>query len=123
MDELAKQLAAFLATIKPGMDWAIEQAPLVVQEKILYGRVIHTAFVGMGLVGVPAAFYFARWSVGRLRATESDDAETVWIFATLSAVVAEIVCSVMLFVNWQDAIMVWVAPRLYILKWIAEMVK
>ena len=123
-EEVAKQLAAFLGKLndaaQAGGEFAIAQAPLVVQEKILYGRVTSTlgALLAIAAGIITCRVWVAHWR--NVKAQSLTDTEPGLCVACLAAGTGSVVATVTL---GQEALLVWLAPRLYILEWIAGLLK
>jgi hypothetical protein len=121
--ELEKELAEFLELLadaaRKGGEFALSQAPLVVQEKLLYGRVTATIGVLALLVFIAACAYAFRWGL-RYEGKGGDD--TGGLTCMLSLGLGLIAAGVLVPVTFH-AIQVWFTPRLYIMEWIAGMLK
>jgi uncharacterized membrane protein YjdF len=120
-EQLQKELAAWLGQLRNAADasasFAIEQAPLIIQEKVAYGRALHTAlavlFVVTLVVGIVALYKASKSNL--------DDA---------GAVATSAVCGMGLFIflctgdMWfPQLFQVWFAPRLYVIEWLAGLLK
>lgn len=97
--------------------WAQAQAGPLVQEKIAFGRAQSTAAIGLSVIFMLAAIVLL------IRASRREWMDTGSGFAHLiigavSGMVGVIVCSV-----WtEEFLLVWFAPRLYIVEWLKSMV-
>lgn len=125
--QLAAYIKAILATAQSGAAFVAEQAPLVVQEKIAYGRLLFPVeAIGFAIAGV----VLARLSVKFYRiASESGGRYgDIWperkggLLNMLTACGA-CLCSVFALMSAETAMQVWFAPRLYILEWALSLVK
>jgi hypothetical protein len=120
-EELQKQLAGYLESIasaaKSSGAFVLEQAPLVVQEKIAYGRVWETFLL---VVVAIAAVIFLRmlvWGVISLRASSYHD-DGPSIAATVCGGIGSFFGCIGTLAQADAAIKVWFAPRLYIIEWV-----
>lgn len=118
MDEQTQQaLSAFVqkaieATEKAG-DFAVEQAPLVVQEyiarAILYG--VRDALIGAVLLTVGLVLLPRGWRLANAYATEG-----AGVFMLIVSVAMTVIGSAGLYLGASLALSVYVAPRVYILE-------
>jgi len=105
-------------TMKSGVDFASEQAPLVAKEIIMYGAITSWAGVAAGIFFLLVGLLFLAFSVKRM----SDDADTG--FAALMAAGVLLFFSAIFFgSNTGDAIKATFAPRVYVLEYVAKLVK
>jgi hypothetical protein len=125
MDEqLQKQLAGYLDSIataaKTGSQFVIEQTPLVVQEKVTYGRAIET----FTLAALLLAIVFCVWVVRvGLRSRDEYGVTEGGVAAVIAGVIVGGIACVSAVVQADAVLMVWVAPRLYILEWAMSLLK
>jgi hypothetical protein len=71
--ELAQWLASLRETVGNGMNFVIEQAPLVVQEKITFGRAYETTWFIVALFAVVATGILARALLKTRAAREAEE--------------------------------------------------
>lgn len=117
--ELQKQLAEYLKALmdvgaKAG-GFAADQLPLIVQEKILYGRVSETLQLLMFMAIVYASYRGVRWGARTDRFDE---------FGVVAAIISGIVGVLFLIftmIQTTYVAMVWLAPRLYIIEWASKL--
>jgi len=119
--QLAEYLKSIATTAQAGAAFVVEQAPLVVQEKIAYGRAVETVALLAWLVGVVVC---ARSGRAAWAAAEKDDYDNpFYIFGGLAAVIGLVVSVLFVFGQFAAVAKVWFAPRLYILEWAARLVR
>lgn len=135
-EELQKQLAALLASLmnvaSDGAKWAGSQIPPLVQEKILYGRISHTAWavlfavVAWQAARVTAMFYRQACADRADRASKGFDPH---IWPDRPGGLPSIGCGALVFIasclavlNLNDALLAWFAPRLYIVEWLRTLI-
>lgn len=121
--ELQKQLAELLAKLmdvaSDATKWAGSQIPPLVQEKIMLGRVVESAWM---LAAAVFAFVIIRASVRfwprALQLTKDGD-DPVVVVPVLGVGLGFVV----LMIRLEAFALVWFAPRLYIVEWLKSMVK
>lgn len=121
-EQLQQTLAALLANAQDAAAWTKGQIPSLVQEKILFGRVNET--VQLVLCGV--ALYFAvkccRICLAKAQECGYGDDPVGWVLGTAAMGAASGVLIVAGFSQVQTVLMVWFAPRLYIVEWLMAQV-
>lgn len=131
--ELQKELALWLSSIREtgqlATGFVLEQAPLVVREKVIYGRVWSSLLLVVAVVCVVVAVRFSRRGWARyLNGVGNKAGHDVWLEvpgagqAVIGGVVAFFLCAAAL-ESARIATMAWFAPRLYILEWISDLLK
>lgn len=132
-EELQKQLAEYLGTLleaaKSGAAFASEQVPLVIQEKIVYGRVVETLTAVIGVVGLIGLPLFACKAIKNLLASEDipydkhEESNRLVIQGFGYVVLAFMSLIALMFLDHiGSAIKAWTAPRLYIIEWLSSLV-
>jgi hypothetical protein len=125
-EQLQKELAAWLSKIREGAEAAgsfvLEQAPLVVQEKVMFGRVFHTVETMLLAVAFVALVYGC-WKFGNM-ARRNDFGEAGWFVPAVACTIAGIATfHEGVYYALPQALKVWFAPRLYVLEWLTGLVK
>lgn len=131
-DEAQRVLKLIGDGIEEGREFVIEQAPLVVQEIVTYGRVFHTMLVCLGLaIGVLAIRAGMRFvqkvkvfiCVGRgegevtAQRIREMDYQVPGIFMWLISLTVLVSTAItLLCVNFPAMCQAWWAPRLYVLE-------
>ena len=128
-EELQKQLAAFLAAMleaaKSGGEWAAGQMPLLIQEKILLGRLSNTITV-LGAVALGVYLLVLARRVWRWAPTASGyqwDEGGQYFVASIATVATGLYWLFVCGLAAESALKVWLAPRLYIVDWLIGMAK
>lgn len=123
MDEqLKKILVQFLQLmldgIEKGANFAGAQIPLVVQEKLRYELISYLIWGGIWTAAIVGAWILARWAIRKC----GDDNEVKVFFRTSAGVVSFIgvLCAGYYF---DYALMIYIAPRVYILEWLKDLIK
>lgn len=115
LKQLQQLLAQLLANAQDAAAWAKGEIPLLVQEKIAFGRAWETALLVAALGWtIFAVTKIVPWA----RKTSDDTDGLTWLIAGVAIVVGA-GCSA---VQIHDALLVWFAPRLYIVEWLFDLV-
>lgn len=126
--ELQKQLAAMIAKLldatQNAATWSSAQVPLLVQEKITYGRIEHT----LGVVICAAIAYASYHSCQRFfriakEASNLSGEEVGGVIAVLASSIGFLVSIAFAIAHLNWALMAWFAPRLFIVEWLSSLVK
>lgn len=132
--DLQKQLADMLAKLTDvagaASSWAGQQIPPLVQEKIVYGRISSTCWVVLIAVAIwPVAVYTRRFyrQACADRASKEGYRSDIWPerpggLASMLGAVLTVGLTVSFFINLNEALLVWFAPRLYVVEWLRGMV-
>ena len=131
-EEAKKKLSEFLTkaldAAEKGGDFILEQAPLVAQEAVAYGRAFHTSAVVVGvLVLVVGGIVGYRLVRRGLAALSEDNMSDGGFFSVLSGIVTLFFSLGMGVVqvngHMSECLMAWFAPRLYLIEYAKELVK
>lgn len=120
-EELAKQLAAWLERLSAGADFVVAQAPSIVQERLLFGRISETFYFAVGVIGCALFAFAIHRHIARAKAEAGahfdmiDDANPCVVLPSFFGVV---LCGVFAAVKVEALILVWFAPRIYIINWL-----
>ena len=125
-DELQNKLAEVLGGIAEGVtqakDFAVEQLPDVAQQYIMFGRMWETAMLVL-LLTATVVFGWMFWrgwkTPDEAGYRDMERAQMLIIFGSIPGVVSAILCLAQL----KDMLLVWFAPKLYLLQGIAGLVK
>ena len=127
-DELQNKLAEVLGGIAEGVtqakDFAVEQLPDVAQQYIMFGMVWETAaFVMLVAATVVCGWMFLHgWKLANDDEASYGDADRgpiMMIFGSIAGGTTAVFCLVQL----KAVLLVWFAPKLYLLQGIAGLVK
>lgn len=118
---LAEKLVEIIGSIQNGIaattDFAVAQLPDVAQQYIAFGRVNETA----GLAAMLLLVALGIWLIFRsLKATKEDGDYFPSVIASACATGAAIYFTVIVF---EGAVMVWFAPKIYLIKGLANLIK
>ncbi len=121
-DQLQGKLVEILSAIQAGAraagDFAMEQLPDIAQQYVLYGRVVSTAYVVMfALLAICCVATVVMHARGKEDLLDCEPAIVIFgpIGGALSAAIA--------FVNFGPAMLVWFAPKVWLLKELAGLIK
>ena len=127
--ELQARLTAILDYVETGVkdtaDFAVEQAPLLVQEILRWHIFIGIlAFIGILLLLIPMRWTFniiKRYVKGYRNKKHDwhDEPVEMWYLLWLGWAVPILLLSLFI----ADAIKAWIAPRLFLIEYIADIVK
>jgi len=106
-------------------DFVLEQAPLVIQELILWKRVEHTLWLAISIVLLIALAFFVWKNVVKISSiiSEGDDPFPRVMCTAVGGVVSLIIGLEMLFSNLTPCLQVWLAPRLYLIEYAADILR
>lgn len=135
----AESMRQLMEWLKQAVDLGKDQVPKIAEEVVLRGRILETTALVTAVAAVVAGVWVARrnlpktgkieycqnWSdkeeVGRFQKQEG--ARTVAIIMTVLGVIGSVGGTIASFVNVGGFVTVWFAPRVYILRWIADALK
>lgn len=128
--QLLEMLQHLLSSIEKGATFVTDQIPPLVQEKIALGRIEETLWISVYLISLFAIPLFLVNSVKHFQlATKAElnsSEETRGIVFGLANAAGVVICffnAIQLFFNMHNFLLVWFAPRIYIVEWLKEMVK
>jgi len=117
-DELQGKLVEILTSLQAAAgkatDVAVTQLPEIAQSYVLYGRLYLTVAILVGIAGI----YIAR----RFEVLSRDDysRDSLWVIASCTSFIFSIV---LLATHFQEFFLVWAAPKVWLLKEIAGLLK
>lgn len=127
MDEkTAEQVGVFLKmvneSLQSGKDFVLEQAPLVVQEMVMFGRVWHACCFLCGLILVAIALYITKrvWSYVAAKGYDTPPEIMLTAFPVFICLVPGIG---IISSSARPLIQSIFAPRLYVLSQVSELLK
>lgn len=127
-EELQGKLAEILTSIQTAAgkasDFAMEQLPDIAQSYVAYGRVWLTLqALWLAVVVVAALFVAARYGFMSTKKTSYGHWADERIFAAAAGSVIALVSSSFFMSMLQPVILVWLAPKVWLLKELAHMLK
>lgn len=127
-EELQSKLVEILTSIQTATgkagEFAMEQLPEIAQSYVAYGRVssIVGILIGLALLAVAAAFL--KWVYGlNVKAAKFDEPMGLNIFGGIGAALVAVGGVTILGGSVQSALLVWFAPKVWLLKELATLVK
>jgi hypothetical protein len=127
-DELQSKLVEVLTGISEGVsqakDFAIEQLPDVAQQYIMFGMVWETALMGILVVASMLCVWWLVWGIkkGFSETSTYIEGQAGFFVALVSGVVLAFTGSFAI-AQIKPVLLVWFAPKLYLLQGIAGLVK
>jgi hypothetical protein len=122
--ELQKQLQQLLATLlanaQDAATWAKGEIPLLVKEKIAFGRAWDTTFFVLCVLGLITMY---RWPLRHWRAYKFNDKDNKWMAMVLFIMSPSCVLGLLALVSLYHTLLVWFAPRLYIVNWLFDLIR
>lgn len=122
--KLTEILAAIQAGVAKGADFALEQLPDVAQQYLLYGRVWSVAFALAWLVTL-ALFLWVALKMGYL--SKAEDCYGDWsigrLIAALLGTFGAVLAAFMVLGSFRDVALVWLAPKVWLLKEVAGLLR
>jgi hypothetical protein len=130
-DALNQQLLAMLQGLtdaaKTGGAWVAGQIPPLVAEKIAFGKVWEISYLVIAVImaGLFVKLTVKCWSKGTnyVRRSYGDDGEMGWYAAMLLTAGVALFFIIDSFITLRQVLLVWFAPRLYIVEWLMELMK
>lgn len=130
-EQLQKELVAWLAGLREqvgaGLNFVIEQAPLVVREKVALGRAVETTWlllaVAIALTLFVAGVRFRQVRANRDRTEKSDGLnayECLTAASYVSFIAFGLACAAACS-QAESVYLVWLAPRVYIINWLVSL--
>jgi hypothetical protein len=131
-EQLVKFLGAILTGIEKGADFAIEQAPLVVQEYVAWQRVTTTVWLLVGAILIVAALRVTFWRAlpailelcRQAREKHNSVPESAYVphgVALALSGVGFIVGAIATAENLTYCLKAWFAPRILVIEWIKSL--
>lgn len=123
--ELQSKLVEILSSVqsatKAAGDFALEQLPDIAQSYVLYGRVFSLVTIVICLLVLLALVWVFRVTLKATRAGTVDD--VVWVPGGIVGAIVSVVTVVILLESLQSAILVWVAPKVWLIRELASLIK
>lgn len=125
VEQIRSSMSTLLEYVEAGAEFAAEQAPLVAQELIAWGfwdGVVGA--VSSALVLMFGSYFFVKFSIGLSRAIKEDDDDGMFmnVLGLLPIVILWFFAACRLLCNVSTIIKASVAPRVYLIEKIAELV-
>ena len=125
-DQLNRFMDNMNSAIEGGADFVLEQAPLVVQEIVVWGRVEHTTWVVLSVAMMTTAILVFKKKGLPYCATldnSTGNRDIATAFSWLAFVIVTVISSTVFAVNLTHCLKAWFAPRLYVIEYIADALK
>lgn len=115
---LEEALKSSLAALQSGAEFAKEQIPLILQEKLAYDFYYYLFFSIIWTLIWSTSIFYLRWSIKTYHASKSYDREGWLVGGWCGLVGTSIVYLIALTNNIPAMIQIHLAPRLYLLEWL-----
>jgi len=115
--ELQDTLAEALEALQQGKDFILREAPAVIQEFIAWKRAEHLVLAAIAALVIVAALLTVRWALRK------DDEEELFIIITICSAGFAIGAGIIFCFHAFSALQVWIAPRVYLLEYVASALK
>lgn len=117
--KLVEILSGIQSATKAAGDFAMEQLPDIAQQYVMYGRVSSLLFIALWLITtgllVYLNFIFFRW----MKKEDEWEAAPLAVFSFGGALGS----AILLVLSLQSAALVWFAPKVWLLKALASLIK
>ena len=124
-EELNTKLVEILTSIQTAAgkasDFALEQLPDIAQSYVLYGRVFSLVTVLLCLAVLRALVWLFRVTYRAI--SDGDVDEVVWVPIGIGGVVVGVIAVLLFLEGLQSTFLVWFAPKVWLLKELASLVK
>lgn len=118
--QLQQLLASLLANAQDAATWAKGEIPLLIKEKIAFGRAWETSML---VIFITALVVMYKWPFQKWRTYNFRETDNKWLAAILFITIPSIVLVLLILVVFNSTLQVWFAPRLYIVEWLFDLIK
>jgi hypothetical protein len=115
--KLVEILSVIQTATKAAGDFAMEQLPDIAQSYVMYGRISSVVLMLLGMCLLYLSFRLFRAGI------ESDSYSVIEIFGPIGGSLSAVAGGLLTVINAQQAILVWVAPKVWLLKELAGILK
>lgn len=126
---LEEYLTKLLSAAENGVTWTAEQIPFIIQEKLTFDWYVALIWFIIGLSVFSAALIFGpKWHRTYNEICREggqryhNDEEEKYIFGTIASCFAGVISIPIMIYNVMTMVKIAVAPRLYIIDWLKDMV-
>jgi hypothetical protein len=121
--KLVEILTQLQDAVKTGADFAIEQLPDIVQQYIIFGRVFNTVTAVFGIGLLIGSYYLFRAALKEVKKDLYHQQDGVIIGGWLGGGTCSFVGVALIFANIKNLILVWFAPKIWLLFEISRLIK
>lgn len=126
-EELTSKFVEILTSVQNAVgkagDFAMEQLPDIAQSYVIYGRINNT----LSLIILLVVCIFSIWSVLKISRNPKLDQWDDWSIPTILSLIffgfSGVVTFFYIFVCMSSTILVWVSPKVWLLKELTELIK
>jgi hypothetical protein len=116
--KLVEILTGIQTAVGKASDFAIEQLPDIAMQYITWGRVSESVYILIFITVLILSFLVARWGF-----KHRDSCEEVHGIACLMGGAATLGSGILILANLSSLLMVWFAPKVWLIKELARMVR
>lgn len=120
-DKLVEILSAIQAATGKVSDFALSQLPDIAQSYIVFGRVTYTFYTSLAMLGMVLSIWLFFHGYKQYSKNRHNNVDPFLFF--LFGVLLSIPCIAGFMVGSRSLFLVWFAPKVWLLKEIASMVK
>lgn len=117
--QLTETLASLTATVKDATQWTAGQVTPLIHEKLVFSRITETFVLVLFIGLICSAAYGSLWCAKKHKSNKYEN----WEFGSIILGLFAFILGIPTCLQLNDVIMVWFAPRLYILNWLVGMIK
>ncbi len=125
-DAVGDLVTSTINGLKSAKDFAVEQAPLIVQEYIHWKIAESITYMSMGLIFIVLSIYFIRLFQSKCKEYKEngkDLTESAWPGLIIISIAGFILGIPMFFINLHELLYIGFAPRIYVIEHLVELVK
>lgn len=124
-EELQTKMVEILSSIQTAAgkasDFALEQLPDIAQSYVAYGRASVTLSIIMSVALLFAVAWLFKWTHHKVSKEDYD--AVIWFPTGLAGSIAAMFLTINLFIDSKTAMLVWFAPKVWLLKELASLIK
>lgn len=116
--KLVEILTGIQAAVGKASDFALDQLPDIAMQYVLWGRASESVYMFIFIAVFISCIFSVRWAF-----KHQNDFEDVHGFAMIYGLGGSIVSLILILANLSSLLLVWVAPKVWLIKEIARIVK
>jgi len=112
-----------LDAVEAGKDFALEQAPMIAQEIVVWKRFWHTAMLAVCIIAVAVCVRLGKRWAPHIKSENSPDDVAPYFIGTLLCMIGGVAACIGAANSFYYASMVWFAPRVYLVEYLTDILK